>query len=311
MKNLSHSDQTAEIKKRKKQFLSFCLVLLLGFMPAVEVWGESISYTWQPGKDPQDRIDDLMGKTVNPGENITYVSPDTNVSGNLKVSYTSAVDTGTQTKWVGGNSTESIVVQSPNPSIADFQHWEIISAVSKYESSHDIEITLEAVTAAPPTPDPPTPDPPAPTPGKKIRYTPEGNPDGYEDEEWEEPVKIDPNAILAYYYKNGLLDTKAKFGRVDQGTACSSAFDLAKPYGWKNGFSFSMTYEDKHTYSMKDGTLILAIPGQFQKPGRQYAVMAIDKNAVVHLYPNTSKIPNIFNSKLDFEGYAFYLIYKD
>lgn len=288
-----------EIKKRRKQFFAFCLALILGLMPTLTVWAADIEYNL--GSESE-----LNGKSISSGEKIKCTVGAS--GGKLIVYYVKDGNSiGQEEADISGDATGEITVADQG--ITDLDYWKVSEAKNDGTES---KITLEAVINTPP----PVPDEPAQHDKKKTdHYEPgrNGN-EKEEEEEWEDPAKLNPDALGAFYYKNGLLDTKAKFGKQEQGVACTAAFDLAKPYGWKNAFFFSMTYEDKHTYSMKDGTLILAIPGQYQKPGRQYAVMAIDKNAVVHLYQNkgnTVKIPYIFTNKLDFEGYAFCLIYKD
>ena len=89
------------------------------------------------------------------------------------------------------------------------------------------------------------------------------------------------------------------------------AFKNALPAGWKEGITFSMSVEDKHTYDPKTGTLVLCVPDALQKTGRQYAVMGIDKNSKVTVFYDTDNKPFLFTSKLNLEGYAFALIYKE
>jgi hypothetical protein len=50
---------------------------------------------------------------------------------------------------------------------------------------------------------------------------------------------------------------------------------------------------------------------QFQKTGRQFAIMGINKDGKVILFENTSKVPFNVASDISLEGYAFELIYKD
>ena len=122
---------------------------------------------------------------------------------------------------------------------------------------------------------------------------------------------VNPNSIICYYIVNGVIDPKALFGKQEQGPACKASFTASLPKGWTEAFSFSMSYEGANTTTLKNGTLQLYIPGQYQKAGRQYAVMAMDKNGVVHIYQDTDALPFVFTSPINFEGYAFNLIYKD
>ena len=120
-----------------------------------------------------------------------------------------------------------------------------------------------------------------------------------------------PDAIVAFYIVNGAVDGKAKLGKQEQGPVCKSLFTASCPKGWIEAFSMSMSYDGVYTSTLKNGTLQLYIPAQYQKAGRQYAVMAMDKYGKVHIYQDTDALPFVFTSPLNFEGYAFCVIYKD
>ena len=72
-----------------------------------------------------------------------------------------------------------------------------------------------------------------------------------------------------------------------------------------------MTVNGVSDNSLKDGILKIHIPGACQKAGRQFAVLAIDKNGRIHVYQDADPQANVFSAKLDVEGYAFDLIYFD
>jgi hypothetical protein len=132
-----------------------------------------------------------------------------------------------------------------------------------------------------------------------------------DDDSDDTPFIYNPDALAAVYYENGVPSWKAKFGKQTQGAACAMAFKNALPAGWKEGITFSMSVEDKYTYDPKTGTLVLCVPDALQKTGRQYAVMGIDKNSKVTVFYDTDNKPFLFTSKLNLEGYAFALIYKE
>ncbi len=198
--------------------------------------------------------------------------------------------------------TETVTAGSYDLRISVNEHWGYTEWIVSYLSYSPDHIGQEIQLWA-------TGDEPVPSVGESGSYD---EPDGEKKEEVREirPV-INPNALAARYWVNGKIDYKAQFGRVEQGPACKAAFSAARPAGWKEAFCFSMSYDDKHTFTMKDGILELFIPGSFQTGGREYAVMAVDKNGLVHIYRNTDKRPFVFMSKLDLEGYAFSLIYRD
>ena len=132
-----------------------------------------------------------------------------------------------------------------------------------------------------------------------------------DDDDDNHGLLINPDAITAFYIVNGAPDLKAMFGKQEQGPLCKAAFTANVPQGFKEAFSFSMSYGGANTDTLKNGTLQLYIPGQYQKTGRTYAVMAMDKYGQIHIYQDTDALPFVFTSPLNFEGYAFNLIYKD
>ncbi len=128
----------------------------------------------------------------------------------------------------------------------------------------------------------------------------------------DEPTFIDPDWIGASYYDSkGNLLQNVSLGRQKQGLAGSVVFATSTPAGWKEAFPFSMTINGVSDNSLKDGILKIHIPGPCQKAGRQFAVLAIDKNGRIHVYQDADPQANVFSAKLDVEGYAFDLIYFD
>ncbi len=136
--------------------------------------------------------------------------------------------------------------------------------------------------------------------------------DDDDDDDDAQPFKPNPDALIAFYYlKNGTLDPKAKIGKEVQGAAANAAFKMAVPAGWKEAFTFSMSNEDKHTYTLKDGTIKLYVPEGFQKAGRKYAILAMGQNGAVKLLSDTDTLPYWITVNPNMEGYAFELIYMD
>lgn len=125
------------------------------------------------------------------------------------------------------------------------------------------------------------------------------------------PVVFNPYALNAHYYVNNVIDYKAILGRVEQGPAATAAFKAALPKGWNMAFSFSMSYDGKNEYSLKNGVIKLYVPAAYQKDGRQYAIMALDKNGAVKIIYDADKIAQLVTASPNVEGYAYELIYKD
>lgn len=55
----------------------------------------------------------------------------------------------------------------------------------------------------------------------------------------------------------------------------------------------------------------LYVPVKFQKAGRIFAIMGINKEGKAQIFQDTDSNPNTVTVSLNIEGYAFDLIYKD
>ena len=123
--------------------------------------------------------------------------------------------------------------------------------------------------------------------------------------------EYNPVNVGANCYVDGMLQTNTKLGRQEQSPLAEMVFAAAVPPGWNSSFSLSMTVNGQNDYSLKTGELLLYIPGAYQKPGRQFALLAMDKNGKVIVLNDIDNQPNSLTVKLNIEGYAFHLIYKD
>lgn len=100
-------------------------------------------------------------------------------------------------------------------------------------------------------------------------------------------------------------------GWQEQGELGKLAFKSATPAGWTEAFSFNLLKNGKPDLSLKSGNMTLTVPASFQKAGRKFAILALDKNGVVQVLPDTDTNPNTITVALNFEGYALELIYID
>ena len=95
-----------------------------------------------------------------------------------------------------------------------------------------------------------------------------------------------------------------------QGPAAQLAFKQIMSPGCNEAFSFNRIADGKAIdHTLKNGKLILFIPDGYRKAGRVFALTAIDKNGKVHFYPDTDSDPATVTVDVNFEGYAFDLIY--
>ena len=100
-----------------------------------------------------------------------------------------------------------------------------------------------------------------------------------------------------------------------QGPLCVAAFNAATPAGFTEAFSFNLNLDSTGTtkvnYDKKQGKIVLNIPTQYQKQGRTFAVIGIDRFGKTKIFYDNDSDDKIFTTNLDIEGYAFSLIYSD
>ena len=108
-----------------------------------------------------------------------------------------------------------------------------------------------------------------------------------------------------------MLQDNALIGKQEQSDLAKALFSAAVPNGWSEAFSMSMSLNGVNEYSRKDGTIVLYVPAAFQKAGRQFAFLAMDKNGAVVMLQDLDALPNLVTVSPKIEGYAYYLIYKD
>lgn len=100
-----------------------------------------------------------------------------------------------------------------------------------------------------------------------------------------------------------------------QGALCAAAFKAATPAGFTEAFSFNLnldsTGKTKVSFDKKQGKIVLNIPTQYQKQGRTFAVIGIDRFGKTKIFYDNDADDKIFTTNLDIEGYAFSLIYSD
>lgn len=269
-----------EIRSRRRRFFAFLLALVIGCMPTVRVMAAN---TISINKDDIDTVTNKVGTTVNSDDIIQRAS------GGLLVTYETPKG---YDYFTDGWNANDYTITSTN----GYSQYKIVKSIwnGTFNTGGGLgryELTLSA--------------------GKPAEEKQDDD-DRDDDEDHSTPSWVlNPDEWTAFYYVNGSLDPRAKFGKQTQGDACRLAFKTALPAGWQEAFTFSMTMNDKHTTDLKDGTLMLCVPEGLQKTGREYAVMGIDKNGRVTVFTDTDKQPFVLTSRLYLEGYAFELIYKD
>lgn len=97
-----------------------------------------------------------------------------------------------------------------------------------------------------------------------------------------------------------------------QGEAARTLFNAATPAGWKEAFTFNLLNKSRvPEVNLKSGKMTLTIPSEYLKTGRQFGIIALDKNGMTYVLPDKDANPNTLTVSVNFEGYAMELIYMD
>lgn len=103
-----------------------------------------------------------------------------------------------------------------------------------------------------------------------------------------------------------------------QGALCQAVFKNATPAGYTEAFSFNLMLKGadklfKSSYDAKTGEFVLYIPSGYQKEGRTFVLIGVDKDGkpVTFTDSDTSDTSITVADLQVFIGYAFSLIYTD
>ena len=99
--------------------------------------------------------------------------------------------------------------------------------------------------------------------------------------------------------------------KAEQGPAEKAMLKAARPAGYKEGFTFNLITHGKAETTLKTGTITMVIPKKFQKEGRTFAIIGLDKNGETYNYVDKDTDPATITFDVHMEGYVFSFIYKD
>ncbi|MCR5301783.1 MAG: DUF6273 domain-containing protein [Lachnospiraceae bacterium] len=136
--------------------------------------------------------------------------------------------------------------------------------------------------------------------------------DGHDNnEEPSKPAAVNPDTIEGYFISGGQMVPGLALGKTVQGPAAQAALNAKRPAGFLQAFTFNMAINGNVNHTLKNGTLTIIIPKELQNTGRTFALMALDKNGNALVYADSDTNPATITANINFEGYAFALIYKD
>ncbi len=134
--------------------------------------------------------------------------------------------------------------------------------------------------------------------------------DSDDESESEKPAVVNKDAIAILKITGFPYGTF--FAKQEQGLAAKAAFAASLPAGYKSAFTFNAITNGKSPdNTLKKGSFTLVIPAEFRKAGRTFAITYLDKNGKATTLYDTDNDPNTITVAVNFEGYAFELIYKD
>ncbi len=236
-------------------------------------------------------LNSAMGKEVDAGDAITAVLQ----SGKLRVNYQDmeGYDLGEDSNGNNGTGgTFSVNARGIHPGA---ECWKVVGCDTISRDDGWVKTVIVSLKAA-----------------KKAEKTTNRSDKKDDDEGDKTPFINNPDAISATYYsKNKVKQVNAILGKQKQSDLAEGVFRAAVPAGWKWAFSMSMSVDGKNEYSLKDGTIELIIPNEYQKAGRQFAILAMDKSGNVIKLDDMDKDPNKITVSPNVEGYAYVLIYTD
>ena len=118
---------------------------------------------------------------------------------------------------------------------------------------------------------------------------------------------------LVWYYEANPIGSLCLIEH--QGPMCVAAFNAATPNGYKEAFSFNLLLAEnglfKASHVKKYGKFVLNFPKEWQKPGRKFILIGIDKFGNTKTFSDMDLSDETFTTMLDVDGYAFSLIYID
>ncbi len=147
-----------------------------------------------------------------------------------------------------------------------------------------------------------------------IEDDPHPSPEPGHDDDDDKEIKaaaVNPDTVEGFMAINGQPVYGLAMGKTKQGPAAQAVFNADRTAGWKEVFSFNMAINGKVDDTVKNGVLTIIVPMEYRKGGRAFAVMALDKNGRTRTYADTDMNPATVTAAVNFEGYAFSLIYRD
>lgn len=131
-----------------------------------------------------------------------------------------------------------------------------------------------------------------------------------DDEDHEPPSWVkNPNQKPALVMSAPALGGGYTLGWQEQGELGKLAFSMARPAGWSEAFSFNILKNGQPDTTLKSGVLTMNIPSQYIRTGRRFAVLAIEPDGTVKVYPDTDTSDLTLTIALSGSAYACDLIY--
>ncbi len=132
-----------------------------------------------------------------------------------------------------------------------------------------------------------------------------------EDEHHEDsaPVNTVNPDLLSCYYEAAPYNTIAI--KQAQGNLAKLAFNAGMPAGYKEAFTLNLFVNGKADYSIKTGKFVLTIPTEYQKAGRNFALLGLNQAGKALCFTDTDASDSTLTTTLLLDGYAFMLVYSD
>ena len=129
---------------------------------------------------------------------------------------------------------------------------------------------------------------------------------------------------MSSYSRSEYIVSTIQFTPVDNNNSCSYSLYISnqgelyrkvvqdfKPVGYTESQSVNILADGKTYTERHVGTICFKIPEDAIKPGRFFALFAVDKYGVPHIYEDLDLNDDTITVNVNYEGYAFSIIYTD
>ena len=115
------------------------------------------------------------------------------------------------------------------------------------------------------------------------------------------------STVLCNGQNNGTIDAYSN----ELGELAKATVKAFTPAGYMHACDGAVSYNYQLDYSNKSGLLCLQLPEGVQASNRNYKLLAIGQGGVIALYDDLDLNPNTITANVNFNGFAFSILYSE